>query len=141
MKIYFGYTAAALLLCLALNSPQTTSAQRGRTAKITGRIFFGQQMGGQAVGPCSAIMVRAVTANKTVEKAATGPNSGAKGGQCTFTLTGVPAGVPIELKAVYSDLISKPEDTYPAPAGNWTNPFTLKPGEKVNKYIKIDGKP
>lgn len=138
MRKYYVYAMAALMICLLPNSPQPTAAMGG-VATITGKVFFGQQMGGQSVGPCSDIMVVATAPNKTVKKAATGAKLAAK--QCNFTLTGVPAGVPVNLAVVYSDLISKPDDTHPAPAGKWKNPLTLKPNATVTKYLKLDGKP
>lgn len=142
MKRLLWYALPALLLVAAAGSQTAVVSQRTRTATINVRVFFGSQMGGQAAGPCSEIKIVATPQNgKPIVQAAAGPQSGAKGGQCTASLKNVPAGVPVELKAVYSDLSSSPDDTHELPAGKWANPITLKPGSTEVKYIKIDGKP
>lgn len=136
------YVIPVLLLMAVVGSQTTVSSQRTSTATLNVRVFFGPQMGSQAAGPCSEIKIVATPENGTpIEKMASGPQSGAKGGQCTASLKNVPAGVPVELKAVYSDLPSKPDDTHELPAGKWTNPLTLKAGTTVMKYVMIDGKP
>jgi hypothetical protein len=131
-----------LLIAALVGAQAAVSSQRGRTATLNVRIFFGSQMGGQLPGPCSTIKVVATPKNgQPIEQAASGPQSGAKGGQCTASLKNVPANVPVELKAIYSDLSTNPDDSHELPAGKWTNPLTLKAGTTVMKYIKIDGKP
>lgn len=136
------YASLTLLLMAVVGAQTIVSSQRGKTATLNVRVYFGTQMGEQAAGPCSEIKIVATPQNgKPIEQAASGPQVGAKGGQCTASLKNVPAGVPIVLKAVYSDLPSKPDDTHELPAGKWTNPLTLKAGTTVMKYIKIDGKP
>ncbi|WP_460195072.1 hypothetical protein [Thermosynechococcus sp. FA-CM-4201] len=130
------------LLLLTGTLAQTSGALALPTATLQGRIFFGDQMGNVAPAACSAIEVVAKPQNlPPIKVSAVGPSVGAKDGQCTFKMTNVPAGVPIELKAVYGDLLSYPEKTYPSPAGNWQNPFALRPGQVNVKYIEIDGKP
>ena len=112
-----------------------------QTATLNVRVYFGGQMGNLASGPCSEIKIVATPQNgKPIEQAASGPQAGAKGGQCTASLKNVPAGVPIVLKAVYSDLPSTPDDSHELPAGKWSNPLTLKAGSTVMKYIKLGGK-
>jgi hypothetical protein len=136
------YATLSLLLMAVLGAHTTVNSQRTRTATLNVRVYFGSQMGGQAAGPCSEIKIVATPKNgQPIEQAASGPQAGAKGGQCTASLKNVPAGVPIELKAVYSDLSSNPDDSHELPAGKWTNPLTLTAGTTVMKYIKIDGKP
>ena len=136
------YAIPVLLLIAVVGSQINVSSQRTNTATLNVRVYFGPQMGSQAAGPCSEIKIVATPQNGTpIEQAASGPQSGAKGGQCTASLKKVPAGVPVELKAVYSDLSSKPDDTHELPAGKWTNPLTLSAGSTVMKYIMIDGKP
>jgi hypothetical protein len=142
MKRLRLFVLPMLLLMVVIGSQSSVSSQRKRTATLNVRVYFGSQMGGQAAGPCSEIKIVATPQNgQPIEQAASGPQSGAQGGQCTASLKNVPAGVPIELKAVYSDLSSNPDDTHELPAGKWTNPLTLKAGSTVVKYIKIDGKP
>ncbi|WP_448533555.1 hypothetical protein [Parathermosynechococcus lividus] len=136
------HVTLGLLFIAAVDLNATVNAQRLRTATLNVRVFFGSQMGGQLPAPCSAIQIVATPKNgQPIQQAASGPQVGAKGGQCTASLKNVPAGVPIELKAVYLDLPSQPDDSYDLPAGKWTNPLILEPGSTVMKYIKIDGKP
>jgi len=136
------YTALGLSLVSVIGSVATADAQRMATANISVRVFFGSQMGGVLPGPCSEIKIVATPKNgPSIVKPASGPTSGAKGGQCTAELNNLPAGVPIQLKAVYSDLSSQPDDSFELPAGKWKNPLTLKAGTTDVKYIKIDGKP
>ncbi len=140
-----------MLLLMAMVGAQTTilsqtpnrGTRRKSTATLNVRVFFGSQMGGQLDVPCSALKIVATPQNgQPIEQAASGPQVGAKGGQCTASLKNVPAGVPIMLKAVHSsNLSSNPDDSYELPAGKWSNPLTLKAGSTVMKYIKIDGKP
>ena len=136
------YVMPILLLAAVAGAHTPVSSQRTRTANLNVRVYFGSQMGGQAAGPCSEIkIVVTPQSGQPIEQAASGPQSGAKGGQCTASFKNLPAGVPLELKAVYSDLSSKPDDSHELPAGKWTNPLTLKAGSTAVKYIKIDGKP
>lgn len=131
------------LLCLLTGSLLCNVAALALpTATLQGRIFFGDQMGNVAPAACSAIEVVAKPQNlPPIKVAATGPAIGAKDGQCTFNMSSVPAGIPIELKAVYGDLSSSPEKTYPSPAGNWQNPLVLRPGQVGVRYIELEGKP
>lgn len=136
------HTALGLVIVSVISSWASADAQRIATANLNVRVFFGSQMGGSLSSPCSDIKIVATPKNgKPIIQTATGPKSGAKGGQCTASLKNLPAGVPIELKAVYSDFPSEPDNSYPLPAGKWTNPITLKAGTTDVKYIKIDGKP
>ena len=136
------YTVLGLSIVPVIGLCATAEAQRMATANLSVRVFFGRQMGGILPGACSEIKIVATPKNgKPIVQTASGPKVGAKGGQCTASLKNLPAGVPIELKAVYSDLSSQPEDSYPLPAGKWTNPITLKAGSTEVKYIQIDGKP
>ena len=143
MKKSRFYALPIALIGLVVGAAETAhSSYQPPPGTISGRIFFGDQMGNQALGPCSDIKVVA-TPNKgtPISIAASGPAKGATDGLCTFTLKNIPPSVPIELKAVYGDFSSYAEKTYPLPQGKWTNPITLKAGEKVTKYIEIDGKP
>lgn len=89
------------LLLLTEALAQTGGALALPTATLQGRIFFGDQMGNIAPAACSAIQVVAQPQNlPPIKVSAVGPNVGAKDGQCAFNMTNVPAGVPIELKAV-----------------------------------------
>ncbi|MDR5639831.1 hypothetical protein RHK62_04055 [Thermosynechococcus sp. HY213] len=134
--------AFSALLVLTGTLAHTVTALALPTATLQGRIFFGDQMGNVAPAACSAIQVVAKPQNlPPIKVFATGPAAGAQDGQCTFKMTNVPAGVPIELSAVYSDLLSYPEKTYPSPAGKWQNPFVLRPAQVHVRYIELDGKP
>jgi hypothetical protein len=142
MKKLLLYAMPMLLLMAIVGAQTTVSPQRISTATLNVRVYFGSQMGSQMAGPCSAIKIVATPQNgQPIEQMASGPQVGAKGGQCTASLKNVPAGVPIQLKAVFSDLSSNPDDSHELPAGKWSNPLTLKAGSTVMKYIKIDGKP
>jgi len=139
--------AIPMLFLMAMVGAQTNIRPQApktiSTATLNVRVFFGTQMSGHANGPCSAIKIVATPQNgKPIEQAASGPQAGAKGGQCTASLKNVPAGVPIELKAVHSsNFSSNPDDSHELPAGKWSNPLTLQAGSTVMKYIKMDGKP
>jgi hypothetical protein len=145
MKRLHFYAMAMLLIGAIVGLQQAVSSQTP-TAPAPGtinvRVFFGKQLG-SINGPCSTIKIIAKPKNgNAIVQLASGPKLGAKGGQCTGSLKNVPVNVPITLTAEYADsLSSKPDDTYGPPAGKWTNPLTLKPGETVMKYLKIDGKP
>lgn len=142
MKKLHRYAILVLLISLVIAAQETVTSKRQSPGTIRGRIFFGEKMGNQALGPCSDIKVVATTpSGQSVVQTASGPSSGAKDGQCTFTLKNIYPNTPIQLKAVYSDFSSYPEKTYPPPNGQWTNPLTVKPLETVTKFIEIDGKP
>jgi hypothetical protein len=142
MKKLLLYAISTLFLMSLVGAHTNIRSQRTATANLNVRVFFGPQMGSQAAGACAEIKIVATPQSGTpIEQFASGPKVGAKGGQCTASLKNLPAGVPIELKAVYSDLPSKPDPTHELPAGKWTNPLTLKAGSTVMKYIMIDGKP
>jgi hypothetical protein len=143
MKRLHFYAMAMLLLVAIVGTQQAVSSQPApATATIYVRVFYGQQWGAKQLdGPCSAIRIIATPQNgPPIAKLASGPTSGAKAGQCTASLK-VPANVPVVLTAEYAGFYSEPDDSYGPPAGKWTNPLTLKPGETVMKYIKVDGKP
>jgi hypothetical protein len=134
-----------LLLLAAVVGTQTTAGQsptRIKLATLNVRVFFGSQIGSHLPGPCSDIKIMVTPENgQPIVQAASGPQSAAKGGQCTASFKNVPAGVPVELKAVYIDIISKPDDSHDLPAGKWTNPLTLQAGSTTMKYLIIQGKP
>lgn len=141
MKRLLFYPLAMMLIAASIGTQQPVNSQLPpATATINVRVFFGQGMPLQldSKTPCSAIKIIATPQNgQPIAQAASGPQSGAKGGQCTASLKNVPANVPIELKASYYLASSAPDDSYDPPAGKWTNPLTLKAGEKVMKYIKL----
>jgi hypothetical protein len=141
MKRLCFYTLAMLLIGASVGAQQpVNSRQPSATATINVRVFFGEGLsnGLDSKTPCSAIKIIATPKNgQPIEQAASGPQSGAKGGQCTASLKHVPANVPIELTASYYFFSSKPDDSYDPPAGKWTNPLTLKAGQTVMKYIKL----
>ena len=130
-----------LLLAVVAGTLTTISCGPAKVATLNAGVIFGSQLG-HLPSPCSDIKIVATPKNgKPIEQAASGPQTGAKDGDCTASLKNVPAGVPVELKAVYSDLPSRPDVSHPLPAGQWTNPLTLQAGSTVMKYIEIDGKP
>lgn len=136
-KLRFVTLAAFLLFTgLGIQFPAHSAGQT-KTATINGRIFFGKGLTNLQI-PCKAIIVTARPKEKApIVQAATGPLMDLKSGECTFSIKNVPPGVPVELKAKFQDYVSSPEDTYPAPAGKWTNPLILKPGQIVTKYVKL----
>ena len=145
-RLHFYATAMLLLVAIvgtqqAVNS-QPPAASAALTATLNARVFYGQQWGAKQLdAPCSAIRIVATPKQgPPIAKLASGPTSGAKPGQCAASLK-VPANVPLVLTAEYAGFYSEPDDTYGPPMGKWTNPLTLKPGEAVMKYIKVDGKP
>jgi len=141
MKKLTLYAMPILFLMAMVGTQTNILAQQPKTATMNVRVFFAQP-GDQASGPCSGIKIVATPENgQPIWQYASGPQTAAKGGQCTASLKQVPAGVPVVLKAVFGDVPSNPDDTHELPAGKWTNPLTLKAGSTVMKYIKINGKP
>lgn len=141
MQLSIRHLAPFLLLILAIGFTPSVSSQPP-TANLNVRVYFGEQMGGQAVGPCSEIMIVVTPQNGTpIKLAASGPVSGAKSGQCLANFKNLPAGIPLTLTAVYSDLPSMPDDSTKPPGGKWTNPITLVANQTVSRNIKLYGKP
>lgn len=139
MKRLYFYAMAMLLIGASFGAEQPVNSHPPQaTATINVRVFFGKGLPSQLDSPCSAIKIVATPKNgQPIGQAASGPNSGATGGMCTASLKNVPANVPVELKATYYLATSMPDDSYGPPAGKWTNPLTLKPGETVMKYLKL----
>lgn len=141
MKRYGWFLASAFLFVLVAGFSTSVCAQPA-PATLSVRVFFGPKMNGEAIGPCSDIKIVVTPSIGTpIVQPATGPKSGAKGGQCTATFKNLIPGKPLKLEAKFADFDSMPDDTHGPPNGKWTNPLTLEAGRMVVKYVMIDGKP